>query len=64
MISHKVVDIKVTYEPENMESVEDLEAKIQKFLSDIKGTKGAKVMAKRHNVNVDIMIDEYGLDME
>ncbi len=63
MKNHKVVDIKITYEPENMTDVKDLETKIESFLESIKGTKGVKVMAKRHNVAVDIMLDEYGLEI-
>ena len=64
MKNHKVVDIKITYEPENMENVEEFEAKIEEFLKAVSGTKGAKVKAKRHNVAVDVMIDEYGLEIE
>lgn len=63
MKNHKVVDIKITYEPENMDNMEKLEKKIEAFLSEIKGTKGAKVSAKRHNVAVDVMLDEYGLEI-
>ena len=63
MRNHKVVDMKITYEPENMENVKDFEDKIEKFLHSIKGTQGAKVQAKRHNVAVDIMLDEYGMEI-
>jgi len=63
MRNHKVVDMKITYEPENMESVEEFEAKIENFLQSIKGTQGAKVQATRHNVAVDIMLDEYGMEI-
>jgi len=63
MKNHKVVDMKITYEPENMENVKDLEDKIEKFLESIKGTKGVKIHAKRHNVAVDIMLDEYGMEI-
>ena len=64
MISHKVVDIKITYEPEHMEDMATLETKIKNFLNEIKGTKGVKISAKRHDIAVTIMLDEYGLDME
>jgi hypothetical protein len=64
MKSHKVVDIKITYEPENMEEIEVFEKKINDFLANIKGTKGARISAKKHNVAVDIMLDEYGMDLE
>jgi len=64
MKNHKVVDIKITYEPENMDNMEEFEKKIENFLKDISGTKGAKVKAKRHNVAVDVMLDEYGLEVD
>jgi GH25 family lysozyme M1 (1,4-beta-N-acetylmuramidase) len=63
MKNHKVVDIKITYEPENMDNMEELEKKVEAFLNEIKGTKGTKVSAKRHNVAVDVMLDEYGLEI-
>ena len=66
MKNHKVVDIKITYEPENMKDGEEvnLEGKIEAFLRDIQGTKGVKVKAKRHNVAVDLLMDEYGIEMQ
>ncbi len=64
MISHKVVDIKVTYEPENMENMEELETKIENFLNNVKGTKGVKISAKKHDVNVNVMLDEYGVEID
>ncbi len=64
MKNHKVVDIKITYEPENMENEKEFEAKIEEFLNSISGTKGVKVKAKRHNVAVDVMLDEYGLEID
>ena len=63
MKNHKVVDIKITYEPEHMANMEEFEKKINAFLNDIKDTKGAKVSAKKHNVAVDVMLDEYGLEI-
>ena len=64
MKNHKVVDIKITYEPENMENMEELEKKINEFLDSIKGTKGVKISAKKHNVAVDVMLDEYGMEID
>ncbi len=64
MKNHKVVDIKITYEPEHMENMEEFEKKINDFLENIKGTKGAKVSAKKHNVAIDVMVDEYGLEID
>ena len=45
-------------------SPEELEQKLEALLNDIKGTKGAKVQAKRHNVAVDVLLDEYGMETE
>jgi len=64
MKNHKVVDIKITYEPEHMESIDEFEKKINTFLDSIKGTKGAKISAKKHNVAVDVMLDEYGMEID
>ena len=66
MKNHKVVDIKITYEPENMKSGEEkaLEEKIEDFLKSIQGSHGVKIKAKRHNVAVDVMLDEYGIELE
>jgi GH25 family lysozyme M1 (1,4-beta-N-acetylmuramidase) len=63
MKNHKVVDIKITYEPEHMTNMEEFEKKINAFLDNIKGTKGAKISAKKHNVAIDVMLDEYGLEI-
>jgi len=64
MISHKVVDIKITYEPENMDNMKELETKIEAFLNSAKGTKGVKISAKKHDVNVNVMLDEYGVEID
>ncbi len=64
MKNDEVVDIKITYEPEHMEDMEAFEKKINDFLDAIKGTKGAKVSAKKHNVAIDVMVDEYGLEID
>ncbi|MFK5882703.1 MAG: asparaginase domain-containing protein [Sulfurospirillum sp.] len=44
MKNHKVVDIKITYEPEHMEDMEAFEKKINDFLDGIKGTKQSKIL--------------------
>jgi hypothetical protein len=66
MRNHKVVDMKITYEPENMseQELEALEKKIADFIESVKGKPYAKVLAKRHNVAVDIMLDEYGIEID
>ena len=66
MKNHKVVDIKITYEPDGMSENErqELEEKITAFVDSVKGRKAVKVLAKRHNVAVDIMLDEYGIEIE
>lgn len=63
--NHKVVDIKITYEPENMQSGEEenVEEKIKEFLEAIKGRQGVKTKATRHTVDVHTMVDEYGIDL-
>ena len=65
MKNHKVVDIKITYEPENMgeDKQRELEEKLNAFLEELKGKKGTKVLAKRHNVAVDVLMDEYGMEL-
>ncbi len=64
MIDHKVVDIKITYAPESMSNVSEFEKKLDDFLDQIKGTKGVKIRAERHNVEVDVMLDEFGLETD
>jgi len=66
MKNHKVIDIKITYEPEAMseDKRKELEDKILAFIDSVKGREGVKVLAKRHNVAVDIMLDEYGIEIE
>ncbi len=64
MKNNKVVDIKITYEPENVENIEELEKEISAFLDRIKGAKGTKISAKKHDVAIDFMLDEYGLEIE
>ncbi len=66
MKSHKVVNMKITYEPDNMseEQVVELEDKIADFIEFLKNNKFTKVLAKRHNVAVDIMLDEYGIEID
>ncbi|MCK9257115.1 MAG: hypothetical protein M0P02_03485 [Sulfurospirillaceae bacterium] len=66
MESHKVVNIKITYEPAKMDDAQqkELEDKIASFIEAVKGRKGAKVLAKRHDVAVNIMLDEYGIEID
>lgn len=66
MTTHTVIDMKITYEPEHMsdEEEKDVESKIKEFLDDVNSRKGVKVKAKRHNVAVQNMIDEYGINLE
>ncbi|MBE0495302.1 MAG: hypothetical protein IBX45_02705 [Campylobacterales bacterium] len=66
MKNHKVVDMKITYEPDNMtaDQVKELEDKIAEFIEFIKNNEFTKILAKRHNVAVDIMIDEYGIEID
>lgn len=66
MKTHTVVDMKITYEPEHMseEQEKDIETTIQNFLESIKGRRGVSIRAKRHNVAVQNMIDEYGMSLE
>ncbi|PID47843.1 MAG: hypothetical protein CR967_02980 [Proteobacteria bacterium] len=66
MKTHTVIDIKITYELEHMskEQEKDMEEKIKTFLESIKNKQGVKIKAKRHNVAVQNMIDEYGINLE
>ncbi|NLC28009.1 MAG: hypothetical protein GX780_04465 [Campylobacteraceae bacterium] len=66
MENHKVVNIKITYEPGKMDASErkDLEDKIANFIEGVKGRKGTRVLAKRHDVAVNIMLDEYGIEID
>ncbi len=61
MKNHKVVDIKITYDPDIIEKEENLDKKIKDFLEDLKAEKGVTIRAKRHKVELDYMPDEYGL---
>ncbi len=66
MQTHTVIDIKVTYEPEHMndEQKEEIEKKVKDFLDSINGKQGVKIKANRHNVAIQNMIDEYGMNLE
>ncbi len=66
MKTHTVIDIKVTYEPEHMnkEQEKEVEGKIKEFLDSIKDKRGVKVKANRHDVAIQNMIDEYGINLE
>lgn len=61
MKNHKVIDIKITYDPELIDDEERLDQKIKDFLEDLKAKKGVTIRAKRHKVELDYMPDEYGL---
>jgi hypothetical protein len=62
MKNHKVVNIKITYSPELMSDEEVLKKKIKDFLDVLNSHKGVTIRVKRHNVEVDYMPDEYGLE--
>ncbi len=62
MKSHKVVDIKITYDPEEIKSEEELDKKIKEFLDSLKEQECIKVKAKKHVVEVDYLPDEFGLE--
>jgi len=62
MKNHKVVNIKITYSPEVVSNEEDLDKKIKEFLNYLNSHKGVTIRVKRHNVEVDYMPDEYGLE--
>ena len=62
MKNHKVIDIKITYDPDILENEEQLDAQIKSFLDDLKSKKGVKIKAKRHKVELDYLPDEFGLD--
>jgi uncharacterized alkaline shock family protein YloU len=47
-----------------MDNMKELEAKIDSFLNGVKGTKGVKISAKKHDVHVDVMLDEYGVEID
>ncbi len=61
MKNHKVIDIKITYNPEVINNEEELDKKIQEFVNDLKSQKGVTLRAKRHKVELDYLPDEYGL---
>ena len=61
MKNHKVIDIKITYDPEIIDNEEELDKKIKEFLEDLKSKKGVTLRAKRHKVELDYLPDEFGL---
>ncbi len=62
MKNHKVIDIKITYDPELLSDEEELDKKIKDFLDDLNSHEGVTIRAKRHKVELDYMPDEYGLE--
>ncbi len=62
MKNHKVIDIKITYDPDLIKNEEALDKKIKEFLDDISSDKEVKIRAKRHKVELDYMPDEYGIE--
>jgi len=61
MKNHKVIDIKITYDPEIVGDEKEIDEKIKTFLDDLKSKNGVTIRAKRHKVELDYMPDEYGL---
>lgn len=66
MKSHKVIEIKVTYIPEDLKAVSQdvLEAAINASVADLKSMGGVKVTTKKYDVEVRVSVDEYGIDLE
>ncbi len=62
MNNHKVIEIKITYDPKNIKNEEELDKKIKNFLNDLKSENGVTLKAKRHKVELDYIPDEYGLE--
>ncbi len=62
MNNNKVIEIKITYNPEIIENEKELDKKIKKFLDNLKSEKGVTLKAKRHKVELDYIPDEYGLE--
>ena len=62
MNNNKVIEIKITYNPEIIENEKELDNKIKNFLDNLKSEKGVTLKAKRHKVELDYMPDEYGLE--
>ncbi|NPA73258.1 MAG: hypothetical protein GXO12_00945, partial [Epsilonproteobacteria bacterium] len=58
MKNHKVIDIKITYDPELIKDEEALDKKIKEFLDEIGSNEGVKIKAKRHKVELDYLPDE------
>ncbi len=62
MNNNKVIEIKITYNPEIIENEKELDKKIKNFLDNLKSEKGVTLKAKRHKVELDYIPDEYGLE--
>ena len=61
MKNHKVIDIKITYDPDEVGSEEEIDKKIKAFLDDLKSKNKVTIRAKRHKVELDYLPDEFGL---
>lgn len=66
MKSHKVVELKITYIPDDLKAVSQdvLEAAINATIADLKSMGGVKVSVKKYDVEVRVSVDEYGIDLE
>lgn len=66
MKNHKVIDIKITYDPSSLEGLSEAELneKVESLVNLIKKTEGAKVKAKRHIVATEVIYDEFGVGIE
>jgi len=62
MNNHKVIEIKITYDPKTIKNEEELDKKIKNFLDDLKSENDITLKAKRHKVELDYIPDEYGLE--
>jgi len=62
MKNHKVIDIKITYDPDLIKDEKALDEKIKNCIDDIAKDKEVKIRAKRHKVELDYLPDEYGLE--
>lgn len=66
MKSHKVIDLKITYDPENLVGIteEEINLDVEALINKIKKAKGAKIKAKKHVVATEVIYDEFGVGIE
>ncbi len=62
MKNNKVVNIKITYDPDLVEDEVAINKKIKEFLEELNSLSAVTVRAKRYKVEIDYMPDEYGLE--